>query len=204
VPEPRPSDSRGPARDAEARRADHAAIDRLADELLPALIAKLGATGLGELEVREGDWRVRLRRPGDGHAPAGPAHGPGRERRPHERGERGGDRGADRHERSVRPAAAHGSASDGATPRDARRDVATSPAVGIFQPRKDLSAGARVRAGDRLGAVDMLGVAQEVVAPVDGILGASLVEPGEAVEYGQELLVIEFGGAPSSGNGTGT
>ena len=43
--------------------ADHAAIDRLTDELLPALIAKLGATGLGELEVRQGGWRVRLRRP---------------------------------------------------------------------------------------------------------------------------------------------
>ena len=50
---------RGPAE----RAADHAAIDRLTDELLPALIAKLGATGLGELEVREGAWRVRLRRP---------------------------------------------------------------------------------------------------------------------------------------------
>jgi biotin carboxyl carrier protein len=49
----------------------------------------------------------------------------------------------------------------------------------------------------------MLGVAQEVVAPVDGILGASLVEAGEAVEFGQELLVIEFGPVASSSNGTG-
>jgi pyruvate/2-oxoglutarate dehydrogenase complex dihydrolipoamide acyltransferase (E2) component len=38
----------------------------------------------------------------------------------------------------------------------------------------------------------MLGVAQEVVAPADGIVGASLVEPGQAVEYGQELIVIEL------------
>ncbi len=51
------------------RAADHAAIDRLSAELLPALIAKLGATGLGELEVREGGWRVRLRRPGVPTAP---------------------------------------------------------------------------------------------------------------------------------------
>jgi biotin carboxyl carrier protein len=50
----------------------------------------------------------------------------------------------------------------------------------------------------------MLGVAQEVVAPVDGIVGASLVEPGDAVEYGQELLVIEFGPLAMSTNGTGT
>ena len=62
MPEPRPIDDS--ARDGHA--ADHAAIDRLASELLPALIAKLGATGIGELEVRQDGWRVRLRRPADG------------------------------------------------------------------------------------------------------------------------------------------
>jgi biotin carboxyl carrier protein len=72
----------------------------------------------------------------------------------------------------------------------------------VFQPRKDLAVGSRVRAGDPLGAVDMLGVAQEVIAPIDGIVGEALVEPGDAVEYGQELLVIEFG-VPMSTNGTG-
>ncbi|HET7181565.1 MAG TPA: hypothetical protein VFI15_04975, partial [Candidatus Limnocylindrales bacterium] len=45
------------------RGSDHAAIARLADDLLPALIAKLSTTQLGELEVREGEWHVRLRRP---------------------------------------------------------------------------------------------------------------------------------------------
>ncbi|MEX1169807.1 MAG: hypothetical protein WEE50_06675, partial [Chloroflexota bacterium] len=59
-------------------------------------------------------------------------------------------------------------------------------------------AGTRVRAGDRLGMVDMLGVPQEVVAPTDGLVGASLVEAGEAVEYGQELVVIEFATAGSA------
>ena len=49
-----------------------------------------------------------------------------------------------------------------------------------------------MRAGDRLGSVDMLGVPQEVVAPADGVVGASLVEAGDAVEYGQELILIEF------------
>jgi acetyl-CoA carboxylase biotin carboxyl carrier protein len=69
--------------------------------------------------------------------------------------------------------------------------MATSPAVGIFQPRGDASPGTRVRAGDPIGAVDMLGIAQEVVAPVDGRVGASLVEAGQPVEYGQELVIIE-------------
>ena len=45
------------------RKQDHAGIARLTEELLPALIAKLGTTHLGELEVREGEWHVRLRRP---------------------------------------------------------------------------------------------------------------------------------------------
>jgi biotin carboxyl carrier protein len=70
--------------------------------------------------------------------------------------------------------------------------VASSPAVGTFQPRADARAGTKVREGDRLGSVDMLGIPQEVVAPADGVVGASLVEPGDAVEYGQELILIEF------------
>lgn len=198
--QPEKTDDRRPARSAADRTADHAAIDRLSGELLPALIAKLGATGLGELEVREGGWRVRLRRPVDGGAPR-------RERRVGDRAgdrahERGGERGAEHGAERPGRAAHHGL--EAVTARTESRKVATSPAVGIFQPRAELTAGTRVRSGDRLGAVDMLGVPQEVLAPVDGLVGTSLVEPGEAVEYGQELLVIEYDPtAPGSNNGTG-
>jgi biotin carboxyl carrier protein len=38
----------------------------------------------------------------------------------------------------------------------------------------------------------MLGVPQDVVSPGEGIVGQSLVEAGDAVEYGQELIVIEL------------
>jgi biotin carboxyl carrier protein len=203
VSESLPADARLPddaAERAADHAADHAAIERLTDELLPALIAKLGATGLGELEVRQGGWRVRLRRPAGQPAPS-------RERKPTERksGERGSgdrsDRGADRApDRATRTLHRPLEAK---TARTESRAVATSPAVGIYRPRTDLSAGARVRAGDRVGAVDILGVAQEVVAPVDGILGSSLVESGDAVEYGQEILVIEFTPGSASTNGTG-
>jgi biotin carboxyl carrier protein len=138
---------------------------------------------------------VRLRRP------AGNAQ-PTRERKTGdraagERSERAPDRPTERSTRTLhRPLEAK-------TARTDSRAVATSPAVGIFRSRTDVSAGTRVRAGDRLGAVDMLGVAQEVVAPVDGILGASLVESGDAVEYGQEILVIQLTSGSGSGNGTG-
>ena len=188
------------------RAADHATIASSIDELLPALIAKLGATGLAELEIREDALRVRLRRPADGialdrrvgdrsirserprgagsaiaapHVPGLTPVGPGREMR------------------EVR------SVADGrdASRMDGARTVATSPAVGIYHPRAEARAGTRVRAGDRLGTVDMLGVPQEVVAPVDGLVGASLVETGDAVEYGQDLVIIEFATAGAAASG---
>jgi biotin carboxyl carrier protein len=161
---------------------DHQAISRLADDLLPALIAKLGASGLGEIEVREGQWKARLRKPAGSGQPA--SVGLGHSTRtshvashPHSP--------AEDQERHAREAEA---AEDGAS----LPIVAVSPAVGVFQPRKDLEIGMRVRAGDRIGAVDVLGVREDVVAPIDGVIGASLVEAGEAVEYGQELIRIEL------------
>ncbi len=170
----------------EERRADHAAIDHLADELLPVLVAKLGASGLGELEVREGGWRVRLRMPADARA-ARRATGPGRGSHPAP---------AAHATPAVRPAAP--ASAPVAAPEPPTRAVATSPAVGFYRPLPEVAAGARVRTGDRLGTIDVLGVPQEVVSPVDGIVGANLVEPGDPVEYGQEIVEIELLAAPSA------
>jgi pyruvate/2-oxoglutarate dehydrogenase complex dihydrolipoamide acyltransferase (E2) component len=50
----------------------------------------------------------------------------------------------------------------------------------------------RVRTAEKIGIVDVLGVNQDVLVPVDGIIGTSLAEAGEAVEYGQELVRIEL------------
>lgn len=209
---------RAEARSADERQADHAAIDRLAGDLLPALVAKLGDSGLGEIEIREGSWRVRVRRPaadganlgrragdrasraqpghaGHGHPPAGmEGHRSARETRDG----RESRVGASGQGNGSTPAGLIPVGPGGERPEPApvsevseTRTVATSPAVGVYQPRPDARPGSRVRAGDRLGAVDMLGIPQEVVSPIDGIVGSSLVEPGQAVEYGQELIVIE-------------
>ncbi len=192
-----------PERSPDERRAAHAAIDRLADELLPALAAKLGASGLGELDVREGAWRVRLRMPGD----ARPTRRSASAGRPAGR--------AELHAPASHAAAGHapvaatpaqggqaGRQSPAPDPADApTRAVATSPAVGFYRPRPDLAAGARVRAGDRLGSIDVLGVPQELVAPADGLVGASLVDPGDPVEYGQEVVEIELLAAPAAPHG---
>jgi biotin carboxyl carrier protein len=198
----------------DARLDDHAEIDRLVDELLPALVAKLSATRLGEIEVREGAWKVRLRRPADGQ-PGGrratdrnpdrvSRSQPGHEGHGHARTAPEGHRTA----RSSNPVSSNGSGPSAAalpvgpgrpaealsrgTGHDQHRVIATSPAVGIYQPRVELTPGTRVSAGDRLGSVNMLGVPQEVVAPVDGIVSVPFAEPGDAVEYGQELIAIEL------------
>jgi biotin carboxyl carrier protein len=200
VPDPRPIDDSAVS----GHAADHAAIDRLASELLPALIA-----GLGEHEVRQDGWRVRLRRPADGVARGErrPSGGAARSQPGHS-GHGHGPLPTEGTRQARAAASTNGSGPGGhvavgpgrVTPAEVAPDgpaMALSPAVGMFRPDADTRAGRRVRAGDRLGVVDMLGVPHEVVSPVDGILGEQLVEGGEAVEYGQELVVIEFVRAPA-------
>jgi biotin carboxyl carrier protein len=156
---------------------DHQAIAHLAEDLLPALIAKLGASGLGEIEVREGEWKARLRKPAGTDRHSG--HGHSRPQSPS-------------HHVTIEERGRHAIEEEEAQEAANLPIMATSPAVGVFQPRKEIVAGAKVRAGDRIGFVDVLGVREDVVAPIDGVIGVSLVEPGEAVEYGQELIRIEL------------
>ena len=195
----------------EDRLADHAGIGRLVDDLLPALIAKLSTTHLGEIEVREGDWRIRLRRPTAGDPKEGrratdrPSRTqPGHEGHGHPRGALEGSRPP----RVVLPAGyadatvgsngsggtktTNGAGGGGSSTHEPAQPVATSPAVGIFQPGPRAATGTRIRAGDSLGSVDMLGIPQDLVAPIDGVVGATLVEAGTTVEYGQELVRIEL------------
>src|SRR5512146_1027723 len=53
---------------------DHKAIADLAEQLLPALIAKLTASNLGEIEVREGPVKARLRKPAGAGRGSVPPH----------------------------------------------------------------------------------------------------------------------------------
>jgi biotin carboxyl carrier protein len=187
-PRPASAGTAGPATDGAEPANGRATIAHLADELLPLLIARLGASGLGELEVRQDGWRVRLRRsmqsPGD--TPAQPAaHVPAR------------GHSAPRSQ----PSRADGPAADGPIDVAARRErgrvAITSPGVGYYQPSDGLVVGMSVRGGDLLGHVDVLGVRQQVVAPEDGIMATLVAEVGEAVEYGQTLARLE----PAEGRG---
>jgi biotin carboxyl carrier protein len=165
--------------------AERPALARLAEDVLPALIARLDVSELGELEVRHDGWRVRLRRSTPAPPPTATPTG------------------------QSRP-----SPSDAATPpvpaQDGNRRVTTSPAVGYYAPNDHAVVGREVASGDVLGWVDVLGVRQEVVAAAGGVVGRLLAEPGQAVEYGQELLVIDLrrgidaadAGADGPGQGT--
>ena len=176
------------AQSAEASESPATVIGRLADEVLPMLIARLDASSLGELEVRGDGWRVRLRRGNNseeaGHpSAAAQRRSPGRDRAPST-------------ERAAPAAVEHGH-SAAARPQSLRaergRRQVTSPAVGYYLPRAGLAPGTQVRAGDLIGHVDMLGVRQDVVAPEDGVLVGLAAEAGEAVEYGQVLARLEPG-----------
>jgi biotin carboxyl carrier protein len=215
----KPAGDRPPKIDGEAGAGSPTDVDviaHLTDEIVPALAAKLAATGLGELEVRQGTWKVRVRRPdGEGGRPTRRAGDRPSRAQPGHAGHGHAPAAVEGH-RGGRPAPAYsgngsqppeltpvgpGPGTDrGGRPEpgdvDPHRGVATSPAVGVFQPGTTARAGTRVRAGDRLGVVDMLGVPQEIVSPVDGIVGATLVEAGDAVEYGQELIVVELAQRP--------
>ena len=150
------------------------AIARLADEIVPTLIERLTNSELGELEVRENGWRIRLRRPlaGDDN---GATSGDGRS------APLTVTTGTSRHheasERHSRP--------------DPPRGAVTSPAVGYFAPRDGVAVGSRLRNGDTIGHVDVLGVRREIVSPIDGTLRGLEVEPGQAVEYGQPIGRVE-------------
>lgn len=204
-------------------------LARLADEVLPVLIARLEASGLSELEVREQGWRVRLRRalpaaspaaraqnrargsPGTGGELASAPGGP-RPRRRYGLTGAAGQRGTPSGDGEYSALAAvgpgsrppGGSRSTPAQPSaERRRVVARAPAVGYYIPRDGLGTGTAVRMDEVVGEIDVLGVRQEVVAPAPGIVSRVLVEPGEAVEYGQELLQIDVvaPGGGTSGRG---
>ena len=213
---PDQSRRRNEPRGSNERAVDRAAIDHIADELLPALIAKLGASNLGEIEIREGDWKLRLRRPAPSGANFGRRSG---DRAPSEKASRaqpgheghghapaaleshrapaaGGSNGS---ETPNLAAVGPGRSAEGRTDGSDDRSVATSPAVGVFQPAATAVAGARIRSGDRLGVVEVLGVPHEVLAPADGTVATALVEGGHAVEYGQELVRIDLAAPEATG-----
>ncbi len=142
-------------------------IERAAAELVPQLTERLAKHRLGEIEIRQGNLRVRVARALD--APRAPA--PAR----------------------AAPAARGSASTDGAgvIAKGPPQHGVTSPAVGFFVFADGLGPGLAVDKGDALGAVEMLGVRHDVRAPRRGTVRHLVTEAGEAVEYGQLLIEME-------------
>jgi acetyl-CoA carboxylase biotin carboxyl carrier protein len=148
---------------------DHAleAIARAARELVPALTERLTRHGLGEVEIANGELRVRVARatPSPSASPRAAATARG--------------------ETAVAPAI------QPASTVPASAFSVASPAVGFFVYADGLGPGLAVEKGDPLGQVEMLGVRHDVRAPRRGTVRNLVAESGEAVEYGQVVLEIE-------------
>jgi acetyl-CoA carboxylase biotin carboxyl carrier protein len=157
--------------DAEARRT----IARLAGETLPRLIERLARSELGELEVRDDGWRIRLRRASGVEDEAQAASSRAGAAAAGDKGERAH---TVRHPATARRA-------------EPPRGLIASPAVGYYIPREGVTVGTSLRSGDVIGHVDVLGVRHEVVAPVDGVVATLEVESGQAIEYGQPIARVD-------------
>jgi acetyl-CoA carboxylase biotin carboxyl carrier protein len=152
-----------------------AAIADVVPGLIQALTERLTRHGLGEIEVRRGELRVRVVAPvTSGAAPDGaasrasaPSHAAGSHGAPVGRG--------DHHPHPPSP----------------DPGGVTSPAVGYFSYADGLGPGLAVEKGDPLGYVDVLGVRHDVRAPRSGVVRNLVTEAGEAVEYGQLLIELE-------------
>jgi acetyl-CoA carboxylase biotin carboxyl carrier protein len=143
---------------------------------LKTLIELVESSGIAELEVSEGEERVRITRSmPTAHAPArdGGAHGDG------------AGASADGLAASQQLAAA---ASEG--------HVVKAPMVGTFYraaapgSASFVEVGDAVQAGDPLCIIEAMKLMNEIEADQAGIVKAILVENGQAVEYGQPLVII--------------
>ena len=67
----------------------------------------------------------------------------------------------------------------------------TSPAVGYFRlPDNSIEVGARIERGIKIGEVIAVGMANDVMAEVEGEITEMLVADGDAVEFGQPLITV--------------
>jgi acetyl-CoA carboxylase biotin carboxyl carrier protein len=142
---------------------------------LKTLIELVESSGIAELEIAEGEERVRITRslppPSAPPAQAGGPAGPG-----------------------VQPSvAAEAPAQAAAAPEG---HVVKSPMVGTFY--RSASPGAKpfveigdeVQVGDPLCIIEAMKLMNEIEADQAGVVKAILIENGQPVEYGQALVVI--------------
>jgi len=148
---------------------------------LKTLIELVETSGIAELEIQEGEERVRITRalppsgqmvmmhpPGATHAAAAP----------------------------VAAASLHAPAALPAVPAEPEGHVVKSPIVGTFYraaspgSKSFVEVGDTVKEGDTLCIIEAMKLMNEIEADASGVVKSILVENGQPVEFGQPLFVL--------------
>ena len=150
---------------------------------LKKLIDLVQESGIGEIEITEGEEKVRISRQGPGGAPimmAAPAMQP-----------------MAMPTGPAAPGPAAGAAAAAPAPAEPQGHVVKSPMVGTFYRAPSPGAppffevGQAVTKGQTLCIIEAMKLLNEIEADASGTIKAILVENGQPVEYGQGLFVIE-------------
>jgi acetyl-CoA carboxylase biotin carboxyl carrier protein len=143
--------------------------------LVRELAALLDDTHLTEIEVEDGDRKIRVARKAGGGAPIyAPSYAPA----------------------AAAPAAAPVTA-PAAEPAAPSGTMVRSPIVGTAYLSAEPGAapfvrvGAQVAAGETVVIIEAMKVMNAIAAPASGTVKAVLVDNGQPVEYDQPLIVIE-------------
>jgi acetyl-CoA carboxylase biotin carboxyl carrier protein len=132
---------------------------------------------LTEIDLREGEMRIQLRRGSDPVVTVGPP----------------------RPSPMTPPPPAIGAPSPGEPPKAEEANVAVikSPMVGTFYAAPDPDSSPYVKVGDHIGPettvciVEAMKVFNQIPAEVSGKIMAVLVENGQSVEFGQPLFKVD-------------
>ncbi len=144
---------------------------------LKKLIDLVQESGISELEITEGEEKVRIAKQVGVAAPAAylaPTAAPGLAA-------------------AARPAAAP---AQDAAPALLDGEVIKSPMVGTFYRASSpgakplIEVGQSIAAGERLCIIEAMKLMNEIESELTGVVKAILVENGQPVEYGQPLFVI--------------
>jgi acetyl-CoA carboxylase biotin carboxyl carrier protein len=147
---------------------------------LKTLIELVESSGIAELEISEGEERVRITRTAasaqQSYAPAPAPASP---------------------QTSIAPATqAAAPAAEPVKPAVAEGHVVKSPMVGTFYrsaspgAKAFVDVGQSVNSGDTLCIIEAMKLLNEIESDKSGIVKAILVENGQPVEFGQPLFVI--------------
>jgi acetyl-CoA carboxylase biotin carboxyl carrier protein len=154
---------------------------------LKTLIDLVQQSGIAELEVTEGEERVRICRGVSGAQPAAPvqSYAP-----PVAAGPAPAPAGPGA------PPAAAGAPVAGAEAELPEGHVIRSPMVGTFYrssapgAKAFVEVGQTVKSGDTLCIIEAMKLLNEIDADRDGTVKAILVENGQPVEYGEPLFIL--------------